>query len=156
MKQLTKDVVQEIAELQMVSGGWTTTLGVKTELRNMDYWAVQADVSRLMGELAEDGVFEMNLDPDWALYSSIPYHLFSPAPDTDEDNDVQATLDDSYSVVVLTQPEPDCWLLFAYTNTANKPRVYVEGNVDRNAARAWYEREYGVNYAMVGCSKRAR
>ena len=50
--RLTASAVRAAAQFAAAETGTTTTLDVKRELRDRGYWAVQADVSRLLADVA--------------------------------------------------------------------------------------------------------
>ncbi len=69
---LTIAAVYETAESLMATYGTTTTLEVKNRLRNQGFWAVQADVSALMWEIAQEA--------GWQVYSNGRFRVYAPAP----------------------------------------------------------------------------
>lgn len=58
MKNLTLSAVEWCMDLLIHTNGQTTTLEVKNELRNIGYYAEQAEVSKLMRQLSEAKVGE--------------------------------------------------------------------------------------------------
>ena len=65
LKSLDKAAVRAAALQLMEKNYTTTTLEVKQFLRSQNYWAIQATISRWMGELAEE--------EDW-YYETFSHH----------------------------------------------------------------------------------
>ena len=68
---LTIAAVYETAESLMATHGVTTTLEVKNRLRNQGFWALQADVSALMWEIAQEA--------GWHVVSNGRFRVYAPA-----------------------------------------------------------------------------
>lgn len=76
LQTLQPEIVCQITEALMLTHGTTTTLEVKKELREQGFYAVQAEVSVLMEELAEDR--------NWKFWSNGRFRVYSFAADTNE------------------------------------------------------------------------
>jgi arginine repressor len=80
-KTLTAAAVYEAAETLMTTHGITTTLEVKNRLRNDGFWALQADVSRLMWLLAREVGWFVCSNGRHRLYALEPFQPHpQPAP----------------------------------------------------------------------------
>jgi len=66
---VTKDAVRDVAEDLMRSNDTTTTLDVKTELRNRGYWATQPEVSKFLRELADEKDYDFTTNGIYNVYS---------------------------------------------------------------------------------------
>ena len=54
MKMLTKEIVKITAENMLIEHGCMTSLEVKKRLREQNYFAIQADVSAYLDQLARE------------------------------------------------------------------------------------------------------
>lgn len=54
MKALNKEIVKIVAENLMLENGTTTTLEVKTKLREKNYFALQSDVSVMLDHISQE------------------------------------------------------------------------------------------------------
>jgi len=150
MKQaLTKDAVEAVALKQIEDTGKTSSLDVKNELRQQDFWAFQAEVSGYMGDLVAEGVLECSIAPDWEDYSSVSFNQYY-KPTSNYVNTTTA----SPQVVsqIKTVPDSGDWMLYDYTQQC-QDQMYISGNTDRNVARAIYEKTFNVAYANVACNR---
>jgi len=62
MKTLDQSIVKDIATDLIKANGETTTLDIKREARNRDFWAKQDDVSAMVSGLVSTGNLEVNDD----------------------------------------------------------------------------------------------
>ena len=69
LKNITREVVADVARDLINRLGSTTSLDVKNELRNMGYYAVQSDVSSLLDETANTQGWHHKVDGDHRIYS---------------------------------------------------------------------------------------
>ena len=75
MQEQLRDAIAEVfeaAESLMAIHGATTTLEVKNRLRNQGFWALQADVSDLMWEIAQEA--------GWQVFSNGRFRVYAPDP----------------------------------------------------------------------------
>ena len=82
MKTIRKEIVKNVATQLISKNHTTTTLDVKNALWYEEYWATQSDVSDLMKELANEGVFTFTQTGPYRIYEMGPI----PTGDTDVDN----------------------------------------------------------------------
>jgi hypothetical protein len=68
MNPLTKQAVRDAAEQLITQNGQTTTLEVKTALRNLGYFARQSEVSVLMDELCQELSWEFMQNGAFRIY----------------------------------------------------------------------------------------
>ncbi len=68
--ELTIAAVYETAEALMALHGITTTLEVKNQLRNQGFWALQAQVSALMWQVAEQAGWRVFSNGRFRVYAS--------------------------------------------------------------------------------------
>ena len=69
---INKDIVKQAAEYLILTNGQTTTLEVKTHLRNQNYIAFQSEVSKIMEEIG--------LEQDWDVEFNGTYRVFRLMP----------------------------------------------------------------------------
>jgi len=124
--------------------GYVTTLELKTFMRNDGHEVWQRQVSDAMKALVQEGVFVSELAENWEWYSEEPFCIYFLAPKNQAPADDSDEEDEDEEVDVVT------WKLFDYTG--NGPTITMQYEYDRNRARAWYEKEYGVAYKNVGCN----
>ena len=72
MRTLTPETVLNTAIALMHTHGTTTTLEVKTQLRNDGHWALQADVSLLMDQLARREGWHYQSTGRYRIYALTP------------------------------------------------------------------------------------
>jgi len=89
-KQLTTKDVKNVAVLLMKMNGNTTTLEVKTELRENNYFATQEDVSEAMMELSEDLSWYFHDNGTFRTYflTNADLEVFLSELDEDEDDEL--------------------------------------------------------------------
>ena len=106
MKILTTSAVEWAMDLLIHTNGQTTTLEVKNALREIGYRADQADVSRMMNDLYNEGndgdspIYECNSNGSYKIYSFTDV-ITDAVPnaedfvDEDEDEEYEIDSDDS-------------------------------------------------------------
>lgn len=149
-KSLTYDDVKDVVSEILKTADSVTTLEIKLILRNAGFHATQTEVSGFMQQLVQERFLDSLPATNWELYSPIMFYDYFL---TDED-DTNDPLTPSIVLVgnpVLTSPQAGDWCVFSYSDPARI--VYMDGRLDRNAARAHYERTEGVAYNDVGCSR---
>ena len=102
-KQLRKEDVKNVAFLLMDLNGNTTTLEIKDELRDMDYFAKQQDVSNLMIEIFNENDDKLDFDFNGryrTYYFKVDSDDLIEEDDKEVDEEDETALDNSLGSVV--------------------------------------------------------
>lgn len=107
-KNLTTDVVKEVATELIEENGQTTTLEIKTALRAVGYWTIQSEVSRMMDQLAQEGEFVWQDVGGYRVYNfpvvATTNTTFTlPLQDDDEEHEVWHKGDPTSSLVIVAK-----------------------------------------------------
>ena len=151
MKELTLNAVRTAANLLIEANDQTTTLEVKTLLRQLDYKANQSEVSELMSELTMMNEFDFEVNGVHRVYTLVDSDIEDDEEDEEEiggDYMVLNSCVDGMSKTALNR-EFDADDMVLYDVDATTPTAVYNGAYNRNDMKTHYSKTHGISYLDV-------